>query len=102
MDAEGTLSEIVNLFEENLPSVITYEAYNSGTLDLTDQLDEFDASVKGLLGVDEFTADTIVAGKSQIAEVITLAKQNESIGRKELFIELLEILDEKLDELSSF
>ena len=102
MSAEVTLSKIVNLFEENLPSVITYEAYNSGTLDLTDQLDEFDASVKELLGVDEFAPDTIVAGKSQIAEVITLAKQNESIGRKELFIELLEILDEKLDELSSF
>lgn len=102
MSTEGSLNEIINVFEQNIPSSITYDAYNSGTLDLTDELDEFDASVKQILGVDEFASETISAGKSQIAELVALAKQSDAISRKELFIELLEILDEKLDELSSF
>jgi len=102
MSTEDSLNEIINVFEQNIPSSITYDAYNSGTLDLTDELDEFDASVKQILGVDEFAPETIGAGKSQISELVALAKQSDAISRKELFIELLEILDEKLDELSSF
>jgi hypothetical protein len=102
MRAEETLSGIVDLFEANLPSYITYQTYSSGTLDLTAQLDEFDASVKELLCIDEFAPESIATGKSQIAEVIKLARQSESTGRKELFLELLEILDEKLNELMIF
>ena len=102
MSAEDSLTEIINSFEQNIPSFITYDAYNSGTLDLTDELDEFEATVKQILGVDEFAPETISAGKSQISELVALAKQSDAVSRKELFIELLEILDQKLDELSSF
>ena len=99
MVTEDLLKNIVNLFEENIPSSITYDAYNSGTLDLTDQLDEFEACLMQLLGFDEFAPETVTSGKSYIAEVVALAKKDEGIGRKEFLIELLEIFGDRLDEL---
>ena len=82
MSAEDSLTEIINSFEQNIPSSITYDAYNSGTLDLTDELDEFEATVKQILGVDEFAPETISAGKSQISELVALAKQSDAVSRK--------------------
>lgn len=91
--------KIIETFDLNIPKSISIESYNSGTLDLTSEGDEFDGSIRELLGVDESDQTTIDNAIQRIQEVINNIKTNESIDRKDLVIEFLEILVEKLNDL---
>ena len=99
MEITELTKKIIETFDLNIPQSVTFESYNSGTLDLTSEGDEFDGSIRELLGVGESDQTTIDNAIQRIQEVINDIKTNESIDRKELVIEFLEILVEKLNDL---
>jgi len=99
MEITELTKKIIETFDFNIPKAVSFESYNSGTLDLTSEGDEFDGSIRELLGVDESDQKTIDNAIQRIQEVINDIKTNESIDRKELVIEFLEILVEKLNDL---
>ena len=99
MEITELTKKIIETFDLNIPKSISIESYNSGTLDLTSEGDEFDGSIRELLGVDESDQTTIDNAIQRIQEVINNIKTNESIDRKDLVIEFLEILVEKLNDL---
>ena len=96
---EDYLKQIIDILDANIPPQITLDALNSGTLDLGEELDEFDGEVKEDIGVDESNPPSIEVAKSTILDVIELAKSDTKMNRSDLLIFLLEVLNEKLDDL---
>ena len=99
MSNEDYLQKIIDILDANIPPQITLDALNSGTLDLGEELDEFDGEVKDVLGIDESDPPSIDVARKIILELVELAKSDTKINRSDLLIFLLEVLDEKLDDL---
>ena len=102
MDTGEHLSAISEILDNNIPSMVTLEALESGTMDLSEELDEFDGQVKDCVGLDELEPDTVKAAQEAIKAVIALATTSEDVTRKDLLIFLLEVLVEKIDEIIMF
>ena len=95
----NTISDILDL---NIPSFVTLEALQSGTIDLGEELDEFDGQVKESVGLDELDINTVKTAQVTIKKVIELAATKEDLSRKALLVFLLEVLVEKIDEIIIF
>ena len=70
MEITELTKKIIDTFDLNIPKSVTFESYNSGTLDLTSEGDEFDGSIRELLGVDESDQTTIDNAIQRIQEAI--------------------------------
>ena len=92
-------NKIQIIFNNIFPKHITLEAYESGTIDLTSEGDEFEGLVKELFGVDEYEKSTIDHAIKELSNFIIELQSNEEIKRKDLLIYLLEVLIEKLNDL---
>lgn len=90
------------MLDLNIPSFVTLEALQSGTIDLGEELDEFDGQVKESVGLDELDINTVKAAQVTIKKVIELAATKEDLSRKALLVFLLEVLVEKIDEIIIF
>ena len=53
MSNENHMKQIIEIFVNTMPSHITLEALEAGTMDLTDEMDSFDYQVKDILELDE-------------------------------------------------
>lgn len=58
MDTNEYLNTISDILDLNIPSFVTLEALQSGTIDLGEELDEFDGQVKESVGLDELDKNT--------------------------------------------
>ena len=102
MDTNEYLNTISDILDLNIPSFVTLEALQSGTIDLGEELDEFDGQVKESVGLDELDINTVKAAQVTIKKVIELAATKEDLSRKALLVFLLEVLVEKIDEIIIF
>lgn len=102
MDTNEYLNTISDMLDLNIPSFVTLEALQSGTIDLGEELDEFDGQVKESVGLDELDINTVKAAQVTIKKVIELAATKEDLSRKALLVFLLEVLVEKIDEIIIF
>jgi hypothetical protein len=93
------LKEVIEIFNNTMPSHITLEALETGTMDLTDEMDSFDYQVKDILELDEGDETSIGNTKSIISTMIETAKSNTQVDRSDLLVYLLELLCERLDDL---
>tara|TARA_B100000963_G_scaffold328933_1_gene317903 strand:+ start:151 stop:450 length:300 start_codon:yes stop_codon:yes gene_type:complete len=93
------LNEIIEIFNNTMPSHITLEALETGTMDLTDELDSFDYQVREILELDEGDETSIENTKSNILAMIEALKSDSQIQRSDLLIYQLELLCESLDDL---
>lgn len=69
MEITELTKKIIETFDLNIPKSVTFESYNSGTLDLTSEGDEFDGSIRELLGVDESDQTNIIGVSSKFMNV---------------------------------
>lgn len=102
MDTNEYLNTISDILDLNIPSFVTLEALQSGTIDLGEELDEFDGQVKESVGLDELDINTVKTAQVTIKKVIELAATKEDLSRKALLVFLLEVLVEKIDEIIIF
>ena len=102
MDTNEYLNTISDILDLNIPSFVTLEALQSGTIDLGEELDEFDGQVKEIVGLDELDINTVKTAQVTIKKVIELAATKEDLSRKALLVFLLEVLVEKIDEIIIF
>jgi len=96
-----TIRKVVDLINNIFPKNINIKDYNSGVLDLTNEVDEFFNQLKDLLGVDEDSRETILKARAKIKEFLNTIKSKDKIDNKELINELLITLDQKLDDLAA-
>ena len=99
MTDQDYLNEIIEIFNNTMPSHITLEALETGTMDLTDELDSFDYQVREILELDEGDETSIENTKSNILAMIEALKSDSQIQRSDLLIYQLELLCESLDDL---
>lgn len=95
-----TIKSVCDLINNIFPKNINFKDYNSGVLDLTNEVDEFFNQLKDLLGVDEETRETILTARAKIKEFLNTIKSEDKIEKRELINELLTLLDEKLGDLA--
>jgi dsDNA-binding SOS-regulon protein len=96
-----TINKICDLINNIFPKNITFKDYNSGMLDLTNEVDKFFNKLKDLLGVDEDSRETILMARAKIKESLNTIKSKDKIDNRELINELLITLDQKLDDLAT-
>ena len=96
---EENLVNFISILDKNLPKNITLDIINEESLDLGEELDQFDGEVKEYLEVDELDPLSVDSAKMSILNAIHYAKAQETFERKDLLIYLLEDLSEKLDNL---
>jgi hypothetical protein len=96
-----TINKICDLINNIFPKNITFKDYNSGMLDLTNEVDKFFNRLKDLLGVDEDSRETILMARVKIKEFLNTIKSKDKIDNRELINELLITLDQKLDDLAA-
>ena len=96
-----TINKVSDLINNIFPKNITFKDYNSGALDLTNEVDEFFNKLKDLLGVDEDSRETILMARTKIKEFLNTIKSKDKIDNRELINELLITLDQKLDDLAA-
>jgi len=96
-----TIKKVCDLINNIFPKNITFKDYNSGVLDLTNEVDEFFNKLKDLLGVDEDSRETILMARAKIKEFLNTIKSKDKIDNRELINELLITLDQKLDDLAT-
>jgi len=96
-----TIRKVCDLINNIFPKNINIKDYNSGVLDLTNEVDEFFNQLKDLLGVDEDSRETILMARAKIKEFLNTIKSKDKIDNKELINELLITLDQKLDDLAA-
>ena len=96
-----TIKKICDLINNIFPKNINIKDYNSGVLDLTNEVDEFFYQLKDLLGVDEDSRETILMARAKIKEFINNIKSKDKIDNRELVNELLSLVDQKLDDLTA-
>jgi hypothetical protein len=96
-----TINKICDLINNIFPKNITFKDYNSGMLDLTNEVDKFFNKLKDLLGVDEDSRETILMARAKIKEFLNTIKSKDKIDNRELINELLITLDQKLDDLAA-
>jgi hypothetical protein len=96
-----TINKICDLINNIFPKNITFKDYNSGMLDLTNEVDKFFNKLKDLLGVDEDSRETILMARAKIKEFLNTIKSKDKIDNRELINELLITLDQKLDDLAT-
>jgi hypothetical protein len=96
-----TIRKVGDLINNIFPKNINIKDYNSGVLDLTNEVDEFFNQLKDLLGVDEDSRETILKARAKIKEFLNTIKSKDKIDNKELINELLITLDQKLDDLAT-
>jgi len=96
-----TIEKVCDLINNIFPKNINIKDYNSGVLDLTNEVDEFFNQLKDLLGVDEDSRETILMARAKIKEFLNTIKFKDKINNKELINELLITLDQKLDDLAA-
>ena len=96
-----TIKKVCDLINNIFPKNITFKDYNSGVLDLTNEVDEFFNKLKDLLGVDEDSRETILMARAKIKEFLNTIKSKDKIDNRELINELLITLDQKLDDLAA-
>ena len=96
-----TIGKVCDLINNIFPKNINIKDYNSGVLDLTNEVDEFFNQLKDLLGVDEDSRETILMARAKIKEFLNTIKSKDKIDNKELINELLILLDQKLDDLAA-
>lgn len=82
METKELTEKITEIFDLNIPKSVSFESYNSGTLDLTSEGDEFEGSIREFLGVDESDQTTIQKAIQRIQEVINDIKTNEFLIEK--------------------
>ena len=93
------MKQIIEIFVNTMPSHITLEALEAGTMDLTDEMDSFDYQVKDILELDEGDETSIGNAKSIILAIIETIKSDTQIDRSDLLLYQLELLCERLDDL---
>ena len=96
-----TIKKIYDLINNIFPKNIYIKDYNSAALDLTNEIDKFFNQLKDLLGVDEDSRETILMARAKIKEFINNIKSKDKIDNRELVIELLSLVDQKLDDLAA-
>ena len=99
MSNENHMKQIIEIFVNTMPSHITLEALEAGTMDLTDEMDSFDYQVKDILELDEGDQTSIGNAKSIILAIIETIKSDTQIDRSDLLLYQLELLCERLDDL---
>jgi hypothetical protein len=99
MSNENHMKQIIEIFVNTMPSHITLEALEAGTMDLTDEMDSFDYQVKDILELDEGDETSIGNAKSIILAIIETIKSDTQIDRSDLLLYQLELLCERLDDL---
>ena len=99
MSNENHMKQIIEIFVNTMPSHITLEALEAGTMDLTDEMDSFDYQVKDILELDENDETSIANTKSIILGIIETVKSDTQVDRSDLLVYLLELLCERLDDL---
>ena len=99
MSNENHMKQIIEIFVNTMPSHITLEALEAGTMDLTDEMDSFDYQVKDILELDEGDQTSIGNAKSIILAIIETIKSDTQIDRSDLLLYQLELLCERPDDL---
>ena len=99
MSNENYMKQTIEIFANTMPSHITLEALETGTMDLTDEMDSFDYQVKDILELDESDETSIANTKSIILGIIETVKSDTQVDRSDLLVYLLELLCERLDDL---
>ena len=96
-----TTKKVCDLINNIFPKNINIKDYNSGTFDLTKEVDEFFNQLKDLLDVDEDSRETILMARAKIKEFINNIKSKDKIDNRELVNELVSLVDQKLDDLAA-
>jgi hypothetical protein len=78
------INKVCDLINNIFPKNITFKDYNSGMLDLTNEVDKFFNKLKDLLGVDEDSRETILMARVKIKESLNTIKSKDKIDNREL------------------
>ena len=99
MSNENSLNEIIVALDNCMPPHITLSAVESGTMDLTEMIDEFDGDVRNVLELEEREESSIEKTKTTLSDLIGMVEADETITRGDLLKHLLQVVSERVDDL---